>query len=130
MENEKLLDDSDLPTLKKIVNVVKPRALNLSETAIDKLIDMAALAEAEFVALSQAREKLLAALTGIRTRKQFLEQFPELEKYAPADKGKPSFLPAVANVMADLSKLGFPKDKTDEKKVKEEKAAAAVLVAS
>ena len=117
-------------SLFKNINVLKPRAPKLSETAIDKLIDMATLAEAECVALSQARVKLSAALTGIRTRKQFLERFPELEKYAPADEGKSSFLPAVANVMADLSKLGFPKDKTDKKKAKEEKAAAAVLVAS
>lgn len=58
-----------------------------------------------------AESKLHAALAGIRTRKQFVEQFPELEKYAPDEMTADRTVPAIANVMATLSKLGFPADK-------------------
>lgn len=58
-----------------------------------------------------AESKLHAALAGIRTRKQFIEQFPELEKYAPEEITADRTVPAIANVMATLSKLGFPADK-------------------
>lgn len=58
-----------------------------------------------------ATKALFGALAGIRTRKQFLEQFPELEKYAPADNVTDRSVPAIANVMSTLSKLGWPADK-------------------
>lgn len=61
-----------------------------------------------------AESKLHSALAGIRTRKQFIEQFPELEKYAPEEIAADRTVPAVANVMATLSKLGFPADKNKE----------------
>ena len=58
-----------------------------------------------------AESKLHAALAGIRTRKQFIEHFPELEKYAPEELTPDRTVPAISNVMATLSKLGFPADK-------------------
>ena len=58
----------------------------------------------------QVRSQLSAALAGVRTRKQFIEQFPELEKYAPAEPGKDRAVPAIANVMAALSTMGWPGD--------------------
>lgn len=61
-----------------------------------------------------AESKLRAALAGIRTRKQFIEQFPELEKYAPEELTADRTLPAISNVIATLSKLGFPADKDEE----------------
>ena len=60
-----------------------------------------------------AESKLRSALAGIRTRKQFIEQFPELEKYAPDEMTADRTVPAIANVMATLSKLGFPADKEE-----------------
>lgn len=60
-----------------------------------------------------AESKLHAALAGIRTRKQFIEQFPELEKYAPEELTLDRTVPAIRNVMATLSKLGFPADKEE-----------------
>jgi hypothetical protein len=71
-----------------------------------------AAADAELNAINEAQTKLTAAMGAIRTRKQFLATFPELAKYAPADTPKAAMLPAIANVVADLSKLGWPKDKT------------------
>jgi hypothetical protein len=72
-----------------------------------------ALSEAarpEYNALLQAAVDEYAAVGGVRTRKAFIEQFPEFEKYAPSETGKGSLLPAIANVVADLSRLGWPKD--------------------
>lgn len=51
--------------------------------------------------------KLEAAFEGINTRKQFVETFPEFIKYAPEESGKCPTLPAVANVVSDLVKLGW-----------------------
>lgn len=72
---------------------------------VDQLKD-----EAE--AVNQARQKLETALAGVSTRKQLVDMFPEFEKYAPEEFTRSTLLPAVANVVADLSKLGWPKDKT------------------
>lgn len=62
----------------------------------------------ELAARRHAQTALSSALAGIRTRKQFIEQFPELEKYAPEDVTLDRSVPAITNVMASLSKLGFP----------------------
>lgn len=56
------------------------------------------------------RDKLQRAIAGCSTRKQAAVMFPELEKYLPGEKDvKTANLPAVANVVADLTKLGWPK---------------------
>jgi hypothetical protein len=64
-----------------------------------------------FKEAAQARaaieSKLTAAIKACRTRKQFVDQFPEFSAYAPAEPGKSSNLPAVANVVADMMKLGW-----------------------
>jgi hypothetical protein len=54
--------------------------------------------------------KLTAAFEGISTLKQALTMFPEFKKYMPTEAEPTKNLPALANVMADLSKLGWPKD--------------------
>ena len=75
------------------------------------------LITAQLEALEERRyavANLEAAIAGIRTRKQFVELFPELEKYAPKESVKGTLLPALANVVADLSKLGWPASKNAE----------------
>lgn len=57
-----------------------------------------------------AESALRGAIAGIRTRKQFIEQFPELEKYAPSVVTADRSVPAIANVMASLTKIGWPAD--------------------
>lgn len=54
--------------------------------------------------------KLNAAFEGIRTLKQAESTFPEFKKYFPTEAQPTKNLPALANVVADLSKLGWPKD--------------------
>ena len=57
----------------------------------------------------QAENKLRHAFEGINTLKQALTTFPEFKKYYPTEEEPTKNLPALANVMADLSKLGWPK---------------------
>lgn len=63
----------------------------------------------EAKARSEMEAKLYAALKPIKTRKQFIDRFPEFSKYAPSESGTCSTLPAVSNVVADLVKLGWNK---------------------
>ena len=51
--------------------------------------------------------KLHAAIAPIRTRKQFIDRFPEFSQHAPDEEGKCATLPAIANIVADLVKLGW-----------------------
>lgn len=60
-------------------------------------------------ARAQAENKLRHAFEGINTLKQALTTFPEFTKYYPTEAEPTKNLPALANVMADLSKLGWPK---------------------
>lgn len=57
--------------------------------------------------------KVENAIKGCRTRAQVLKMFPEFEKYLPSEAFTPASasaqLPALANVIADLTKLGWPK---------------------
>lgn len=53
--------------------------------------------------------KLKHAFEGINTLKQALTAFPEFKKYYPTEMEPTKNLPALANVMADLTKLGWPK---------------------
>ena len=59
--------------------------------------------------------KLNAAFEGIRTLKQAETTFPEFKKYYPTEAQPTKNLPALANVVADLSKLGWPKSAVSTK---------------
>lgn len=65
-------------------------------------------AQAENDAIKEAAKRLTAALAGIRTSANLIASFPELEKYLPKEVAKPT-LPALTNVVADLTRLGWPK---------------------
>lgn len=58
---------------------------------------------------SDMERKLTAAFEGISTLKQAESTFPEFKKYYPTEAQPTKNLPALANVMADLTKLGWPK---------------------
>ena len=55
-----------------------------------------------------AKQKLVDALGGINTVKQFITAFPEFTKYAPVEHKTVKYLPALTDVVANLSKLGWP----------------------
>lgn len=60
-------------------------------------------------AYDKAREQLEAAIKGCNTLNALKKAFPEFEKYLPTEAQPTKNLPALANVVADLSKLGWPK---------------------
>lgn len=51
--------------------------------------------------------KLKVAIGGCKTRKQFVDRFPEFSNHAPPEEGVCATLPAVSGVVADLVKLGW-----------------------
>lgn len=61
----------------------------------------------------ELQSKIKSAAYGCTTRKQLAELLPEFEKYLPADEAKAvkQNLPAVANLVADFTKAGWPKSK-------------------
>lgn len=82
----------------------------LSDSAREKISEYLKLVRTEADQIDAVRNSLASALEGIRTSKQFLLRFPELEKYLPREDGRTSNLPAIANVVSSLVKLGWPKD--------------------
>ena len=63
-----------------------------------------------------ARYDVACKIKGIvdtcRTVKQLNDRLPEFKKYFPTVEKPVANLPAIANVVADLSKLGWPKGET------------------
>lgn len=57
---------------------------------------------------SAAIQELRNGLIGCSTIKQFVERFPDLAQYAPADIENPSNLPATTAVMDALKAAGLP----------------------
>lgn len=60
-------------------------------------------------ARGEARNKLVDLVMGCSTRNQLVKLLPECEKYLPAEAATDRSLPVVANVIADITKLGWPK---------------------
>lgn len=69
------------------------------------------LHNAQEKALDQLAIKLQAVARACTTRKALAEALPEFEKYLPEETTKGTNLPAVANVVADFVKAGWPKGK-------------------
>lgn len=57
----------------------------------------------------EARNKLVDLIMGCSTRNRLVKLLPECEKYLPAAESTDRSLPVVANVIADMTKLGWPK---------------------
>ena len=73
---------------------------------IQKLVD---LFIEERNKLADLRQKVTAAITACSTPKQAKETLPEFEKYLPAEPGNMDrSLPVVGNLVADLTKAGWP----------------------
>lgn len=57
----------------------------------------------------EAYSKLRDLVMGCSTRNQLVKLLPECEKYLPAEAATDRSLPVVANVISDMTKLGWPK---------------------
>ena len=74
--------------------------------------DFAAVMKPYVEAKDQRRDvynKLKGIIDGCTTLKQLKTLLPEFEKDLPTEEAPTKNLPAVANVVADLTKLGWPK---------------------
>lgn len=61
--------------------------------------------------INALKAKLQATADAVTTRKALVALLPEFEKYLPADEAKAiATLPAVANVLSDFVKAGWPKN--------------------
>lgn len=58
------------------------------------------------------KRKLQGIVEGCSTLKQLQTLLPEFKQYMPTEATPTKNLPAVANMVADLSKFGWPKGKT------------------
>ena len=67
--------------------------------------------------LNNLRKQLTAVIAACNTLKQVKEALPEFIKYLPEDSGNPvnRTLPVVGNLVADLSKAGWPKKDSKRK---------------
>jgi len=68
------------------------------------------LEKEQSLALSRLRNQLEQAAASATTTKALAEMFPEFAKYLPAEETKTRNLPAIANVVADFVRAGWPKN--------------------
>lgn len=66
----------------------------------------------EDAARDATKRKLTTIVEGCSTLKQLQTLLPEFKQYMPTEAAPTKNLPAVANMVADLSKLGWPKSKS------------------
>lgn len=66
--------------------------------------------EAEDKARHDTQCQLKGVIESCSTLKQLNDRLPEFKKYFPTEQQPSKNLPAIANVVADLTKLGWPKD--------------------
>ncbi len=82
--------------------------------SLDKLLidNLAAQCKAQAEYHSSLKQRLKNIADSSNTRKQLLEALPEFEKYLPADTPTAcKTLPAIANIVTDFVKAGWPKGK-------------------
>lgn len=76
-----------------------------------KLEELSKLKQEQAAAHAALESKLQAVAYACTTRKQLQEALPEFETYLPAEEAKVAKnLPAVANVLSDFVKAGWPKN--------------------
>lgn len=82
---------------------------DLASVVLDKLN---AAAEAQKRTLDDLRSKLRGVAASVTTVKALRTALPEFEKYMPVDEAATSrTVPAIANVVSDFVRAGWPKDK-------------------
>lgn len=85
------------------------RSIVRGDVAEKELKKVLAKYETEDETRSKAKHALVGAIEACSTLKQLNDRLPEFKKYFPTEQKPVANLPALANVVADLSKLGWPK---------------------
>lgn len=84
----------------------------------EELQKLAALNSEQNAKHRDLRDRLNSVAYACTTRKQLLEALPEFEAYLPAEEAKAAKnLPALANVLSDFVKAGWPKNQPKMPKV-------------
>jgi hypothetical protein len=95
------------------VYIPLPSGLTMADKSKAKLLALAGDKVAQEKDRNALSAKLQAAADSVTTRKALVALLPEFEKYLPADdEAACKTLPAVANLLADFSKAGWPKSAT------------------
>lgn len=72
---------------------------------------LAKLHDEQYKKRGELKSRLQGVANACNTRKQLLEALPEFEAYLPAEEAKAAKnLPALANVLSDFVKAGWPKN--------------------
>ena len=83
----------------------------LPEGTVEKYAELKKQDNEQDDRMRQLRNQLHGVAYSARTRKALVALLPEFEKYLPADdEAVCKTLPAIANVMADFARAGWPKD--------------------
>lgn len=69
---------------------------------------LAARSEEQSTARYQMERKLTNMFSKVRTSQQFERQFPEFTAYLPTKEASTTSFPLVANIIAELTQLGWP----------------------
>ena len=102
------------------VDVFAPRGANYrpSQAVREAVAALTEKQKAHDAIRSGLEEKLMSTAMACTTRKALAELLPEFEKYLPEDTPAAiRTLPAVANIVADFARAGWPKDKTQPKEI-------------
>ena len=88
------------------------RSITVGDVTDKQLEEILKPYKAEDSAVYDAKRKLQSIVEGCSTLKQLQTLLPEFKQYMPTEAAPTKNLPAVANMVSDLSKLGWPKSKT------------------
>lgn len=81
----------------------------LPDTALmEQLQALTKLNDEQSAAIYEASQKVRATVSAFRTTQALLKAYPEWEKYIPKEDAPTVNLPAHANLISDLVKLGWP----------------------
>lgn len=77
--------------------------------ALEELQPIIAIAKTQYEFFQAMKTKVEGAIKACTTTGAVLKYLPEFEKYLPIEEKKVTTLPAIANLAADLTKMGWPK---------------------
>lgn len=109
----------DLPGSLGRIYTINPHYSYLKDKPVwEELTALAKLHTEQNVQHKNLRERLQGVAYACTTRKQLLEALPEFESYLPEEEAKAAKnLPALANVLSDFVKAGWPKNQPKMPKV-------------
>jgi uncharacterized coiled-coil protein SlyX len=95
----------------------------LPKEVIEKVNELGNAWAVQEKTLSELSDKLIGAAASVSTREALVKLLPEFEKYLPVDESsaQKTNLPAVANIVSDFVKAGWPKQ--NQGKIAKAKAA-------